>query len=31
MLALHDKGDVFSHHQEHLTIFNVSGSVQWSC
>jgi len=23
--ALHVSGDVFSHHQEHLTVFTVSG------
>ena len=26
--ALHVSGDVFAHHQEHLTVFTVSGSVQ---
>jgi hypothetical protein len=25
--ALHVSGDVFTHHQEHLTVFTVSGSV----
>ena len=25
--ALHVSGDVFAHHQEHLTVFTVSGSV----
>jgi len=25
--ALHVLGDVFTHHQEHLTVFTVSGSV----
>jgi len=29
--ALHVSGDVFSHHQEHLTVFTVSGSVHPSC
>ena len=29
--ALHVSGDVFAHHQEHLTIFTVSGSVHPSC
>jgi hypothetical protein len=29
--ALHVSGDVFAHHQEHLTLFTVSGSVQPSC
>jgi len=24
--ALHVSGDVFTHHQEHLTVFTVSGS-----
>jgi hypothetical protein len=28
---LHVSGDVFSHHQEHLTVFTVSGSVHPSC
>jgi len=25
--ALHVSGDVFAHHQEHLTVFTVSGSI----
>jgi len=25
--ALHVSGEVFAHHQEHLTVFTVSGSV----
>jgi hypothetical protein len=30
--ALHVSGDVFAHHQEHLTVFTVSASVhQSSC
>ena len=29
--ALHVPGDVFAHHQEHLTVFTVSGSVHPSC
>jgi len=29
--ALHISGDVFAHHQEHLTVFTVSGSVHPSC
>jgi len=29
--ALHVSGDVFAHHQEHLTIFTVSGSIHPSC
>jgi hypothetical protein len=29
--ALHVSGDVFAHHQEHLTVFTVSGSVHPSC
>jgi hypothetical protein len=29
--ALHFSGDVFAHHQEHLTVFKVSGSVHPSC
>jgi len=29
--ALHVLGDVFAHHQEHLTVFSVSGSVHPSC
>jgi len=29
--ALHVSGDVFAHHQEHLTVFTVPGSVHPSC
>jgi len=29
-LALHVSGNVFAHHQEHLTVFTVSGSAQTS-
>ena len=29
--ALHVSGDVFAQHQEHLTVFTVSGSVHPSC
>jgi len=29
--ALHISGDGFAHHQEHLTVFTVSGSVRPSC
>ena len=29
--ALHVSVDVFAHHQEHLTVFAVSGSVHPSC
>jgi hypothetical protein len=29
--ALRVSGDVFPHHQEHLTVFTVSGSVHPSC
>jgi hypothetical protein len=29
--ALHVSGDVFAHHQEHLTVFTVSGSIHPSC
>jgi hypothetical protein len=29
--ALHVSGDNFAHHQEHLTVFTVSGSVHPSC
>jgi len=29
--AVHVSGDVFAHHQEHLTVFTVSGSVHPSC
>jgi len=25
--ALHVSGNVFTHHQEHLTVFTVSGSI----
>jgi len=25
--ALHVSGDVFAHHQEHLTVFTVSGII----
>ena len=25
--AVHVSGDIFAHHQEHLTVFTVSGSV----
>jgi len=28
--ALHVSGDVFAHHQEHLTVFTASGSIH-SC
>ena len=28
--VLHVSGDGFAHHQEHLTVFTVSGSVQTS-
>ena len=31
MSALHVSGDVFAHHQEHLTVFTVSVSVHPSC
>jgi len=31
MSVLHVSGDVFAHHQEHLTVFTVSGSVHLSC
>ena len=30
-LAVHVSGDVFAHHQEHLTVFTVSGSIHPSC
>jgi len=30
-LALHVSGDVFAHHQEHLTVFTVSVSIHPSC
>jgi hypothetical protein len=29
--ALHVSGNVFAHHQEHLTVFTVSGSVHPRC
>ena len=29
--AVHVSGDILAHHQEHLTIFTVSGSVHPSC
>jgi hypothetical protein len=29
--ALHVSGDVFAYHQEHLTVFTVSGSIHPSC
>jgi hypothetical protein len=29
--ALHVSGDIFAHHQEHFTVFTVSGSVHPSC
>jgi len=30
--ALHVSGDVFAHHQEHVTVFTVTGSVHhWCC
>jgi len=29
--ALHVSGNVFPRHQEHLTVFTVSGSVHPSC
>ena len=29
--ALHVSDDVFAHHQEHLTVFTVSGSIHPSC
>ena len=29
--ALHVSGDVFAHHQEHLTVFKASGSIHTSC
>ena len=31
LLALHVSGDVFAHHQEHLTIFTVFGSIHPGC
>jgi hypothetical protein len=27
LVALHVSGDVFAHHQEHLTVFTASGNV----
>jgi hypothetical protein len=29
--ALHVSGDVFANHQEHLTVFTLSGSIHPSC
>jgi hypothetical protein len=29
--ALHVLGDLFTHHQEHSTVFTVSGNVHPSC
>jgi hypothetical protein len=29
--ALHVSGNVFAHHQEHLTVFTVPGSIHPSC
>jgi hypothetical protein len=29
--ALHVSGDVFAHHQKHLTVFTISGSVHPNC
>jgi hypothetical protein len=29
--VLHVSGDVFAHHQEHLTVFTVFGSIHPSC
>ena len=29
--ALHVSGDVFAYHQEHLTVFTVSGSIHTGC
>ena len=29
--SLHVSGDVFAHHQDHLTVFTVSGSIHPSC
>jgi hypothetical protein len=29
--ALYVSGDIFAHHQEHLIVFTVSGSVHPSC
>jgi len=31
MSALHVSSDISAHHQEHLTVFTVSGSVHPSC
>ena len=31
LLALHVSGDDFAHHQEHLTVFIVSGNIHPSC
>jgi hypothetical protein len=31
LLALHVSGDVFAHHQEHLTVFTVSGNIHPGC
>jgi hypothetical protein len=31
MSALHVSGNVFAHHQEHLTVFTESGSLHASC
>jgi len=30
-LALHVSGDVFAHHQEHLTVFTASGIIHLFC
>jgi hypothetical protein len=30
-LAVQVKSDVFAHHQEHMTVFTVTGSVHPSC
>jgi hypothetical protein len=29
--VLHVSGDIFAHHQEHLTVFTVSGSIHPGC
>jgi len=29
--ALHVSGNIFAHHQEHLTVFTVSGSIHPGC
>jgi hypothetical protein len=29
--ALHVSGDIFAHHQEHLSVYTVSGCVYPSC